>query len=287
MVTGVIYKYTSPSGKVYIGQTTDETHRRATWFCTKQHYAGKAIDSARAKYGPENFEYEVLHREQYDTLLDAIVNLDELERFYIDYYDSYNSGYNLTFGGDLTTRGIIRDEEFREKQRISHLGKSPSQETRKKLSAALKGKKHSKEASQSSKEKRRLSGRHIQIGQYDCNLCLVKVWRNVMEAAEALHIHSANIYRASKTLGMYMGFYWRKYTGEQKCCPKPKKKIVHLKQRKQVIQKTLDGKIVCIHDSVAEASKSVGKNNNVLINKVLHGRAKTAYGYIWEYLNCE
>lgn len=24
MVTGVIYKYTSPSGKVYIGQTTNE-----------------------------------------------------------------------------------------------------------------------------------------------------------------------------------------------------------------------------------------------------------------------
>lgn len=28
MVTGVIYKYTSPSGKVYIGQTTNELYRR-------------------------------------------------------------------------------------------------------------------------------------------------------------------------------------------------------------------------------------------------------------------
>lgn len=39
-MTGVIYKYTSPSGKCYIGQTVNETRR---------------------KYGWDSFEYEILN----------------------------------------------------------------------------------------------------------------------------------------------------------------------------------------------------------------------------------
>lgn len=66
MFSGIIYKYTSPSGKVYIGQTRDERKRRSKWFSTGTYYAGSKLENARKKYGPENFEYEVLMRIQSD-----------------------------------------------------------------------------------------------------------------------------------------------------------------------------------------------------------------------------
>lgn len=39
MITGVIYKYTCPVGKHYIGQTINECYRRGLFFLAK-HYGG-------------------------------------------------------------------------------------------------------------------------------------------------------------------------------------------------------------------------------------------------------
>lgn len=286
MTIGVVYRYISPSGKSYIGQTTNEAHRRATWFCLKQHYAGEAIDAARAKYGPENFIYEVLHKKYYSSLREATIDLDKWECYYIGYYDSYKNGYNLTLGGDLTNRGRKITDQWREKQRKAHKGKSPSIETRKKLSQALIGKKHSDEARKSSKNKRRTSGRHTKIGQYNKDLKLVKVWANGMEAAETLNIKSANIYRATRTLGTYMEHYWRKYEGQQMCSPKPKKEIKKPKAYKAVVQLDLQGNEVNTYESVKAASSAMGANNNVMLSRCLNGKAHTAFGYKWKFLEC-
>ena len=49
MIEGIIYKYTSPSGKCYIGQTTNELLRRKKWNSNIYHYAGTKIDRARKK----------------------------------------------------------------------------------------------------------------------------------------------------------------------------------------------------------------------------------------------
>ena len=59
---GIIYKYTSPTGKVYIGQTLDEERRRTEFLNKDVRYAGKRIENARHKYGPENFKYEIFSR---------------------------------------------------------------------------------------------------------------------------------------------------------------------------------------------------------------------------------
>lgn len=120
---GIIYCYRSPSGKVYIGQTTDEKTRRAAFFNTDYHYSGKYIDSARLKYGPKSFTYKVL--ETVETTEDKIKEvLDNLEMLYIKKYNSNNRefGYNLTIGGKTT------------------LGYKFSEEAKKKLSELRKGK---------------------------------------------------------------------------------------------------------------------------------------------------
>lgn len=52
---GIIYKYTSPENKVYIGQTIDEEARRLS-FKRDSSYAGVKINLARAKFNPINIE---------------------------------------------------------------------------------------------------------------------------------------------------------------------------------------------------------------------------------------
>ena len=56
---GVIYKYTSPSGKIYVGQTINEASRKnkhKSETSKSDTYFGKAI----RKYGWENLKYETI-----------------------------------------------------------------------------------------------------------------------------------------------------------------------------------------------------------------------------------
>lgn len=113
MIKGIVYKYTSPDGTVYIGQTINECHRRGLFFLAKQ-YGGAKIDEARKKFGPENFIYERLHIKEYNTKEQAQKDLDKIESYYIGYYDSVNHGYNSYKGFNLppksnTKRKIYKD----------------------------------------------------------------------------------------------------------------------------------------------------------------------------------
>lgn len=100
---GVIYKYVNKSnGKVYIGQTVNETkrkneHKRRS---KKQKQIQSAFYNAIDKYGWDNFEYSVLETINAETLEELKAKLNPLEIKYIQEYDSYNNGYNNTLGGD-------------------------------------------------------------------------------------------------------------------------------------------------------------------------------------------
>ena len=93
---GIIYGwYNTKSGKWYVGQTIDEE-------CRFKRHIYDAINKkdnskfhrALRKYGLDNWVYCVLE----DNILRENLNLKEQE--WIEYYDSYYSGYNLTTGGD-------------------------------------------------------------------------------------------------------------------------------------------------------------------------------------------
>lgn len=121
---GIIYKYTSPSNKVYIGQTVQPTKRktehkvRAKWI--KEGYFSRAI----LKYGFENFKYEVLETIEAEDLKACRKLLDPLEKKYIEEYNSNNPefGYNLTKGGG-GTYGWKMPKELREKLSKEYSGK--------------------------------------------------------------------------------------------------------------------------------------------------------------------
>lgn len=151
MYRGIIYKYTSPSNKVYIGQTSREKQRRWTFLNLKYRYGGTKIDNARKKYLPEKFRYEVLEtlecnsQEQLNKLLDA------RETYYIALFDSFRNGYNSSAGGNSNTRYIKHSEEWCEENskrmkklwkegilqpnlKGAFLGKHHTQETKKQIS---------------------------------------------------------------------------------------------------------------------------------------------------------
>lgn len=126
---GLIYRYVSPSGKSYIGQTTDELkrkrqHKQAAYNEKDKSYNYK-FHTAIRKYGFDSFKYEILYTIFCNTLEELINILNEKEIYYIGLYDSYRNGYNMTIGGNQLhgelhpSYGTHLSEEHKEKLKDS------------------------------------------------------------------------------------------------------------------------------------------------------------------------
>ena len=58
---GVIYLRTNKiNGKKYVGQAVDIERRQREWKYLSFRYGGKAINNARAKYGLDAFDFEMV-----------------------------------------------------------------------------------------------------------------------------------------------------------------------------------------------------------------------------------
>nr|DAT52594.1 MAG TPA: intron associated endonuclease [Caudoviricetes sp.] len=111
---GVIYKYTSPSGRVYVGQTISPKRRHQTFLSSKQRYGGAKLEAARKKYPPILWDYEIIERVYCSSIELLFRALDALEIYYIGVYDSFNTGYNSTLGG-LGWLGYVRSADIGKK----------------------------------------------------------------------------------------------------------------------------------------------------------------------------
>lgn len=92
---GFIYKYTSPSGKIYIGQTVNTLKDRAGNILNGKKYKKcSTFWKAIQKYKFNNFLVEILEEI-------PISLLNDREIFYINNFNSLEpNGYNQTYGGD-------------------------------------------------------------------------------------------------------------------------------------------------------------------------------------------
>lgn len=135
----IVYKHTAPNGKVYIGCTSTSLERRK-----KSGYGG-SFGKAIQKFGWKNIKSEIL----FEDLTKEEAYAKEVEM--IEKYQSTNPefGYNISIGG-AGSPGCIRSEETKKKISIHNAwkgthgpmyGKHASEETRKKMSKSLKGKK--------------------------------------------------------------------------------------------------------------------------------------------------
>lgn len=133
---GIIYKATNKiNGKVYIGQTIHsfKTRKREHEYCKYNIPFHKAIK----KYGKENFDWEIVERCR------SKIDLDLAEEWYIRYYKTFVAfdsccGYNCTFGGEGRV-GWVPSNETRKKISKANKGRIVSLETRKRMSKLRKG----------------------------------------------------------------------------------------------------------------------------------------------------
>jgi group I intron endonuclease len=95
----VIYKITNPKGKIYIGQTKNFKQRLSNYRSPNKNCIGRKLFNSIKKYNWENHKIEVIHT--LELLLNNIQEeLDNLEIYYIDLFNSVKEGLNLTYGGN-------------------------------------------------------------------------------------------------------------------------------------------------------------------------------------------
>lgn len=148
MKTWTLYRHTSPTGKVYIGITTQKPSTR--WEYGYGYKACKLFYNTILKYGWNNIKHEVL-----------FTNLEEeraksLEIDLIRHYKNLGISLNIVNGGNGTL-GMVWTSSMRNKLRESRLGKKCSEETRLRMKNSrvdknkgvdnpMYGKKHSEES---------------------------------------------------------------------------------------------------------------------------------------------
>jgi len=142
-----IYKITSPSGKIYIGQSV-EIHKRFWTYRSMKCKAQAKLYSSFIKYGVNNHVFEILEECKRE-------DLNRRERYYQDFYSVLSEkGLNLLLT-PCNEKPYIVSEETKEKirkaltgtkqslerrQRQSVSSKNRSTESRRKSGAAHKGK---------------------------------------------------------------------------------------------------------------------------------------------------
>jgi group I intron endonuclease len=162
MSYGTIYKITNiKTGKVHIGKTTRSLNDRLQGHINSANKGDNfKLSRAIRKYGKENFIIEPI------DFADTRKELNEKEVYYISEYDSLETGYNMTIGGEGGNTYIDKsDEEMKaisekisaalRKNNGNHgqfvgpkngmYGKHQTPEAKEKISKASKGRKFSKE----------------------------------------------------------------------------------------------------------------------------------------------
>lgn len=128
----IVYKVISPSNKVYIGITSKTLHKRKLdhYQCAHKGYRKSKFQKALNKY-KKNLIWTILDK------VDSWKKACELEKLYIQKYDSFNRGYNCTLGGEGNF-GAKHTELTKQKLSKAHKGKKFSEEHKKALSLGQK-----------------------------------------------------------------------------------------------------------------------------------------------------
>lgn len=149
-----IYKITSPSGGIYIGQSIDIKSRERSYKNIKLKSQFILYNSIK-KYGWENHKLDVIH----ECLREE---LNQWEIYYIKQYDTFETkhGMNLTSGGGAATE---YSKEARERMSLAQRSKILSAEHIENIRAAARLRIGTK-ASPETKEKIR----QAQVGNKNC-----------------------------------------------------------------------------------------------------------------------
>ena len=148
-----IYKITNTqTNKCYIGQSSNVSKRFAQHLnaLKKNRHHSMHLQNSFNFYGEKAFTFEIIE-------MCPINILNQREKHWIKYYDSFNNGYNMSVGGETTTLGYKYTDEQRKAKSESRKGKCYiTAEGLKRISIAHKGKIVGKETRKKISEQRKL-----------------------------------------------------------------------------------------------------------------------------------
>ena len=202
----------STTGDFYIGKRSTKLY--SDWYADPYLGSGLRLNHAIKKHGKENFSKVILcYAETKDE------NAENEKMFLGDLWQR-DDCYNLKAGGEggsgpcseeakrkmsEAKKGKKLSEETKKKMSETKKGKKRSEEIKRKISKAHKGKKHSKEHIKKMSEALK-----IPVVQYSKEGEFIKEWDSATDAAEELGISRSNISTAcrgrQKSSG---GFVWR------------------------------------------------------------------------------
>lgn len=274
MINGVIYKYVSPSNKIYIGQTIYEKERRKAFLRADRRYAGPKIENARKKYGPENFQYTIIFRVESTNKNEVREILNQKEKEFIQLFDSINNGYNLDEGGAYVD---------------SQHTKPQSEETKKKRAESVQKYWETHERPKLSEESKQsiINKLSIPILQYTIQGDFVKEWKSCKEAGKILDIKPSLINKVcnkhNKCCREFIFFFKSEYPDIPKHIDtsylgklaSDPNRYKDGKSRK-VYQFELDGTLINTFNSVKEAAKLLGYAESTL-GKYCRGKNNGIY----------
>lgn len=242
------------NGKKYIGQSGNLSLR---WTQHKSalksnHHCNKLLQDEWNQYGADCFQFSIIEEATKDQL-----NLRE--QYWIDYYNSFNDGYNNELGG-----------------------------------GGIRGFKHS----QIELDKmHRIQNPYIVL-QFDYNKKLIKEWIGGIshickELGYTKDCIALRCNHTIKEMSMYKNSYWiykeeynhpdftwDKYFNNEKLID-----IVRINKAQQhkVCQYSLDRRLIKVWDSLAEIRKVYGGTSGISAILNHYKGKKTAYGFIWAY----
>lgn len=195
----IVYKHTSPSGKVYIGITARTT--KARWENGKGYRRNVVFANAIKKYGWENIKHDII-----------LENISQSEAYYtekylIRWYKLHKISYNITDGGEgalgvtAWNKGIPCSEETKRKIGKANSGcnsawwhKDFSEEHKRHISESKKG----------------IATKVPKVLQFTMTGEFVKEYSSISEASSALGIDGSAITKCCRGKRNKVGnFKWR------------------------------------------------------------------------------
>jgi group I intron endonuclease len=240
-----IYRWTSPSGKSYIGKAINLKKRRKEFQRPNSPYTGwgSAIDNARKKYKDfTKWHYEVL----------AYASLDELNRLevhYIERFNTYENGYNSTRGGD-GCNGIIHSEETKAKIRKSKKARGYTEAQK----------------AWGTSERNRENCRQRWTG---------RIWTSEQreKISNSLKGHKLTPEQREKRDNAIRARFASGWVNEKQIATISKK----------VDQFTLSGEYLQTFPSIIKAAQAMNRKDGKQIRKCCQGKKQNIYGYIWKF----
>lgn len=253
---GIIYCYTSPKGKPYVGQTLDEIRRKHQHFrdaFKSERDKDKPFYRAIRKYGWNSFEYEILWEKELEDIVRLRKILNKMEEFYISVLDARENGYNCTNGGN----SIYMNSE---------VGHTLTEEHKQKLKDSVSQK----------------------VWQYDLEGNFITAFDSAADASKATGCNSSTIISCCRgKTHTSKGFQWR-YAGDTCCKYVPRKHKVIKRfgkdnpKSKIVIRIDENGKEAKRWDSLMDVARELCCNSGTICRAIKEGwKCK---GFHYKYL---